>query len=386
MDFIDVQRKLVEGVLRLPLVASFNGRTSLLQGLPPNIPLQRAEDNARLDLNNIVSGLDRLGRLTKAGGVRPLVIVVDNAIAYVPDGSDIDEELREVRALLEAHYGGDIQAPVEGMLSEPTLEALVFGAQRDARVSFTFVQHAYTTARSVARITTPRVLNAKPDGTFMYGTGWIIAPGLLITNHHVIDARDRRPRPFGPAEDYAAPADLEAQASGAIAEFGYFSEADLPERRCKVSQLLAFSRQLDYAILEMDGADAIADRASLPLATEVAMNRGSRVNIAQHPNGGPLRFAIRNNFFVRPDGESPFIFYQTDTEPGASGSPVCTDDWQVLALHHASQSVPAELVPQETIDGSPSKVTILNRAVNIQAVMDDLTPEIKQRILAAQVN
>ena len=111
--------------------------------------------------------------------------------------------------------------------------------------------------------------------------------------------------------------------------------------------------------------------------------RGARVNIVQHPRGGPLRFAIRNNFFVRPADRPAFMYYQTDTEPGASGSPVCNDDWQVVALHHASVRVPPEWVPQVVVDGEPTKVTVLNEAVQIHDALNDLPPELKRRILAA---
>jgi hypothetical protein len=54
------------------------------------------------------------------------------------------------------------------------------------------------------------------------------------------------------------------------------------------------------------------------------------------------------------------------------------------SLHHASLKVPSELVPQEVIDGKLTKVTVLNEAVQIHEVLNDLPSELKQRILAAQ--
>ena len=58
------------------------------------------------------------------------------------------------------------------------------------------------------------------------------------------------------------------------------------------------------------------------------------------------------NFFVR-TVNTHFIRYQTDTEEGASGSPVCNDHWEVVALHHAHGPTLAEQVPQEVIAGNP---------------------------------
>ena len=106
------------------------------------------------------------------------------------------------------------------------------------------------------------------------------------------------------------------------------------------------------------------------------------MNLVQHSRGGALQFAIRNNFFVRPGDTPEFIRYQTDTEPGASGSPVCNDTWQVVGLHHASTPVPKEQVPQEVIDGQPVTVTVLNEAIEIHSVLNNLPADVKQRILA----
>ena len=103
MEFIDIQRKLVTALLRLPVMADYAGRSSLLQGLPP-APLNRSAAIDRLDLNNIVSGLQQLGRLTDQGGTRPLIVVVDNALEYVPPGSEIAQELNEVKRLLAEYY------------------------------------------------------------------------------------------------------------------------------------------------------------------------------------------------------------------------------------------------------------------------------------------
>ena len=57
------------------------------------------------------------------------------------------------------------------------------------------------------------------------------------------------------------------------------------------------------------------------------------VTIIQHPNGEPKQLAIRKNQVV--DELELFIPYQTDTDPGSSGSPVFNDQWEVVALHHS---------------------------------------------------
>jgi len=56
-------------------------------------------------------------------------------------------------------------------------------------------------------------------------------------------------------------------------------------------------------------------------------------------------------------------------------------------LHHASTTVPvgqlSQTVPQEVIDGKPVTVTLLNEAIAIHAILNDLPTDVKQRILAS---
>jgi endonuclease G, mitochondrial len=376
MEFIEIQRKLVDTLLKIQAMETPSGRTSLLDGLP-DPGLIRDRDIARLDLNRMVGGLEKMGRLTKAGGTRPLIVVVDNALGYVPAGSEIAQELNEVKRLLAEYYGGDTQAPVEA--AKLDYEALVFGRQRDNRLAFAFAEGAVRTARSVARLAVPRIFDGVQQPGVGYGTGWLIAPGVVITNHHVIDNRDPRM-----GETPASPADFKAQAETMEALFDYYQEVGGAPVKCSGAQLLASNRQLDYAVIQLSEAGKVADRAALPIAKQIELVRGARMNLVQHARGGPLQYAIRNNFFVRLGDAQQLIRYQTDSEPGASGSPVCNDTWQVVGLHHASTDVPKEQVPQEVIGGQPVTVTILNEAIAIHSVLNDLPPAVKQLIPAAQ--
>ncbi|MFC7105631.1 trypsin-like serine peptidase [Nonomuraea rubra] len=60
---------------------------------------------------------------------------------------------------------------------------------------------------------------------------------------------------------------------------------------------------------------------------------GEPVNIIGHPSGRLKEISIRENRLeARLDD---FLHYETDTEPGNSGSPVFNDQWEVTALHHS---------------------------------------------------
>ncbi len=62
----------------------------------------------------------------------------------------------------------------------------------------------------------------------------------------------------------------------------------------------------------------------------------TRLNIIQHPGGETKKFGVRSNHFmnVLKNNDFEYIQYSTHTEAGSSGSPVFTDDWKVIAIHH----------------------------------------------------
>jgi endonuclease G len=66
---------------------------------------------------------------------------------------------------------------------------------------------------------------------------------------------------------------------------------------------------------------------------------GDFVTIVQHPRGAKKQIALRENRIV--DVPERFLHYSADTEPGSSGSPVFNDQWEIVALHHASVRAPA---------------------------------------------
>jgi endonuclease G, mitochondrial len=372
MTFHEIQKKLVDALMKLPGIEEFPLRSSLLQGLPP-APLVRSPYMARLDLNNIVDGMNKLGRLNQQGGIRPLIVVAETALSYVPAGSDLALELEEAKRLLADYYGGDAQVAVAA--EKKDYEALIFGRQRDTRLAFSFAEGAVRTAKSVARITVARVIHGIKEEGVGYGTGWLIGPGVLITNHHVIDCRDI---PGG--EEHATAGDFQAQATTVEVWFDYYKEKGSAQTACSGAQLLAQNMALDYVVLKLTEADKVKDRSALPISAKAGkLARGARMNLVQHPLGGPLKFAIRNNFFVRYAEPAYLLRYQTDSEVGASGSPVCNDAWQVVGLHHAATQVPKELVPQE-VDGLPVTVDMLNEAIDIHAILDDLPADVRKLI------
>ena len=84
-----------------------------------------------------------------------------------------------------------------------------------------------------------------------------------------------------------------------------------------VAEVITSSRELDYALLRLADDASLADRQQVAVVRErPELARGTRLNIVQCPGGGPLRYAIRNNFFVGL-GQRPYqMRYLTDTLKG----------------------------------------------------------------------
>lgn len=370
----ELRNNLIDAIMAVPSIGRTSTREALLADLPPNLVSNlEVEGMARVVVTNIVTILERVGRLT-ATGMRPLVVIA-RAASRGLDGTEAGHRLASVIKLLEAHYGGAAPAPAPPSLGQPVAskvvtmpEAIILG---DDRVDYPFLEGALRTARSVARLKVPRIFDGKPDGTSLLGTGWLIAPGLLITNHHVIDARDR-----DHGEVAASEADLRAQGRAAGVWFDYRLESG-DHVEFAAAKLVCWSpvEELDYALVRL--VDGPADRKRLPVVPKLPpLVKGARLNIVQHPQGGPLRFGIRGNAYVGTGDEPHFLRYLTDTAPGASGSPVLNDAWIVVGLHHASKKV------QQQQDGQP--VYLNNEGIAIDAVVRSLPDAVRKEVEAAQ--
>jgi endonuclease G len=226
--------------------------------------------------------------------------------------------------------------PVANVASLPEVvkqEAIV---HEDDSVPFGFLAAALKVGRSVGRIVVPRFENGQQRMLaggrpwLMNGTGWLIGGDLLVTNHHVINARNA-------GEAAASDADLVRQAAGATVNFDFDADDSAPVN-VTVSKVELSDPVLDYAVLRL--SEKPADRGPLRLSPQLLTMTASTfvpVNIIQHPRGLPKRIAFRNNLLSGADGDT--IRYFTDTDFGSSGSPVCDDSWRVVALHRGAQQV-----------------------------------------------
>ena len=213
----------------------------------------------------------------------------------------------------------EADTPITKMIEEPdkiTLPAdtsleQIIGANNLKQISW--IQQGLQVCSSICRILTPTGM----------GTGFLIAPNLIMTNNHVVSDQSLTDQSY--------------------AEFNYQSDISgnpLPSYRYRLNSQQFHTSQkekLDYTIVEIESNPSFPpldkwgqlrlDPDNIPVPSE-------HVTIVQHPNGGPKQIALTANQVVAVN--PPFISYTTDTMPGSSGSPVFNDNWQVIALHHAS--------------------------------------------------
>jgi hypothetical protein len=176
-----------------------------------------------------------------------------------------------------------------------------------------FLAEAIRRAASVCRV-------ELRDGTAV-GTGFLIDPGLALTNQHVADAED--------------PADLRLRFRCLSAAEGVVVGLDRTQPVAASSPVDA----LDFAALRLERPLGEEEGVQpLEIVVPPTPGRGAPLSILQHPNGGPLKLAITANGVVKAGADGATLRYVTATAGGSSGSPCFDEDWRPVAIHRAERA------------------------------------------------
>lgn len=204
---------------------------------------------------------------------------------------------------------------------------------------------ALEASKAVVRIRTPKGL----------GTGFMVAPDLLMTNNHVIQSQE-----IAEKSDFSFNYQLDTngkecptQITGALPNGAFYTH-----------------EELDFTVVTLKD---VPDFGSPLIFKSKLVRRDDRVAIIQHPGGHLKKISIQNNFVAYADKE--VLQYTTSTEPGSSGSPIFDDDFQVVGIHHSGGMLP---------EPGTQKRYLRNAGTSAIALLNDLknnVPEIYTRLV-----
>lgn len=254
------------------------------------------------------------------------------------------------------------RAAAEG--GEGVLERILNG---NDLMPINYLEKGLRASRSVGRVS---ICNSAGQ-VIGFGTGFLVAPRLLLTNNHVLETAQ--------------------SAAASFVEFNFQLDINGREAR-QVSfsfdtTVFITSKPLDYTLVAVkersdDGRTNLSDFGHLPLSGRPGKTLdGSFLTVIQHPSGERKQIALRENQLIKTLDH--FLWYATDTAPGSSGACAFNDSWQVVALHHSGVPATDDAGNPLAIDGTiwtPAKGDgkrkwIANEGVRISSILADLRPQ-----------
>jgi len=182
-----------------------------------------------------------------------------------------------------------------------------------------FLERGIAVGRFVGRVN----IRNNSGVTVGFGTGFMVSPRLLLTNNHVLGN-------IQSAKSSLIEFDFQLDRRGVqmpIVAFRLQPEVFFLTNAALDYTLVAVGeKSLDDAPISLYGWNRLIEAQGKILISQP-------VNIIQHPKGQHKQLVLRENKLI--DLLPQFAHYTSDTEPGSSGSPVFSDLWEVVALHHS---------------------------------------------------
>jgi endonuclease G len=282
--------------------------------------LLRADSPKRVQARLQRLGIDRRVAERAAGTTTGVGNETDRRIVdhAERDKTPADTEQKKVYTVMAETLGiqSDAMHPTEIEMNGLLLERIV---GRNDLLSIAYMDRGLAASRTVGCV---RLFdNGRCVGS---GTGFMVSPRLLLTNHHVLEdaAMGRRARVVFNFQD-----DPESNALPPIT----FS--------LDPTSFFLTDQPLDFTLIAVNplAAEGTVDLEEIGwsrlIEAEGKVINGEYVTIVQHPNGQPKQIALRENQII--DVLENFLHYHTDTAPGSSGSPLFNDQWEVVGLHHS---------------------------------------------------
>lgn len=182
-------------------------------------------------------------------------------------------------------------------------------------------------------------------------TGFLVAPDLIVTNHHV----------FRESVD----------AEGVLCRFNYQLDrkrkpAAFEEFECNPAAAFWTDPGLDVTIVAVKNSPG-GKYKPLPLSRRAARVGGSAI-VIQHPAGMPKQIGFGDTEIKATPEGGKLIQYLTDTLPGSSGSPIFDEFFNVIGLHHASILTP------------DNNQYFRNEGIAWRFILDAMPPSLRARV------
>jgi hypothetical protein len=203
------------------------------------------------------------------------------------------------------------------------------------------------------------------------GTGFLVGPDAVLTNWHVVEAAktgntldkltcrfDYQRLENGTRQEGTV---IMLHSDGCV-DFSPYSPAEMTQTPEVPPPTL---EQLDYALLRLSKpVGEEGNRGWIAVSNAgVQLAKNAPLLIVQHPDGAPMKLALDTDSVIDYNANNTRIRYATNTEPGSSGSPCFSMDWELVALHHFgdpawqdknpnyNQGVPVNLIRERIIAG-----------------------------------
>ncbi|MEY9136501.1 hypothetical protein ACVMII_005398 [Bradyrhizobium diazoefficiens] len=285
----------------------------------------------------------------------------------------------DVRAKIVTHFPDavavliqkiDLSAQTAGASqAEAPTNAIVPGLQRNVRPYLAKLDVRVWQDRLIK--IERQVCRIEMDGKAL-GTGFLVGPDTVLTNWHVFEVAKSadKVRQLGCRFDYVRLPNGQTDFGRLIMLNGVDGLDSSPystaEKSGNPDAPLPTVNELDYALLRLAapvGEQLVegAPRGWIALPKAVSpLPTDAPILIVQHPEGTPMKLALDTQAVIGLNGNRTRLRYRTNTDPGSSGSPVFTMDWDIVALHHYgdpkwqnarfNQGVPIELVRQRIVN------------------------------------
>ena len=225
-------------------------------------------------------------------------------------------------------------------------------------------------------------IELQTDNSTVFGTGFLIAPDLVLTNYHVLQDMMKSPEQVRNASckfDYELVAgDQQSMNSGtnilfspnSILAYSSHSESDEIGSH-DINELPWPMDKLDYAVIRLDremGKESVPyllssennqtiERGWIKATQSADPVTYRHIIIMQHPNAQPVKIAFGFDKFQASSSNKTRIRYRVNTMAGSSGAPCFDHNFNWIALHNM---------------GDPQWNPSYNQGVSAFSIIDDL--------------